>query len=115
MFRRFSAAAAASSIWFQSAFFGQTELGAPVECGRAICALMTDSPFGVAEDAANDVGSCAGCSGDFLPPSPPAEKTAAHGLYFARVLHAAVCWVVRAKAEDCQAHGYKRRLLCPSK
>jgi hypothetical protein len=73
MFRRFSAAAAASSIWFQSAFFGQTELGAPVECGRAICALMTDFTFGVA-GCRNHAEKCLG---DFLSPSPPAEKATA--------------------------------------
>jgi hypothetical protein len=38
---------------------------------------MTDFTFGVVEDAANDARSCAGCSGAFLAPSPPAEKATA--------------------------------------
>jgi hypothetical protein len=36
-----------------------------------------NDPSPLAGYAANDVRSCAGCSGDFLSPSPPAEKATA--------------------------------------
>jgi hypothetical protein len=47
----------------------------PIGRGRGKPEDRRPLTFGVAEDAANDVRSCAGCS-DFLPPSPPAEKAA---------------------------------------
>jgi hypothetical protein len=56
------------------AVFGQPMVMAQ-KSGRRDLRIVSSRTLGVTEDAAKEMTDCTECSGAFLPPSPPAEKS----------------------------------------
>ena len=61
-------------FWKPLAFFGQPMVMAQ-KSGRCDLRIVSSRTLGVTEDAAKEMTDCTECSGAFLPPSPPAEKS----------------------------------------